>query len=409
MDTYSLYQVNEYIRRVIALNFREPLWVEAEIIQYKLSNGHYYIELAEKDTKSNAIIAQASAVIWVKNFQFIKRKLGDIVFDLLTEGTQVRLKCRVEFNERFGFKLLIEDIDPNFTFGQIELKRQKVIKKLKDEGLFYLNQELDLPPVVQKIAVISSKTAAGLQDFMNQLNDNLYGYKYHVQMYHTAVQGVSVEPEISAAIDQIISIRDRFDAVVIIRGGGSKLDLAAFDNYAIAQGIALSNIPFIIGIGHDIDSTVVDMVSCVSLKTPTAVADYLIERNMRFESEIENYLNQIQRNSTRILNNAEAHVRTYTEKLFMLSQNILNNQKINLNYIEQTIGHSLKNIVSNNQQKLDQFAKTIENLDPDNILKRGYTYTLRDRTLIKSSSETVKDDELDLYFHDGHKKIKVVE
>jgi len=178
LESYSLYQLNEYIRRVVALNFREPLWIEAEIAQIKDSRGNQYIELVEKDDDSDDIIAQISAVIWYRNFTFIKKKLGDIVFDLLEAGTQIRLKCTIDYHERYGLKLVIQDLDPNFTFGLVEIKRQEIINQLDEEGLLELNKTLLIPSVLQRIAVISSKGAAGYQDFINQLVDNSYGYTY---------------------------------------------------------------------------------------------------------------------------------------------------------------------------------------------------------------------------------------
>ena len=293
MESYSLFQLNEYIRRVIALNFREPLWIEAEIAQIKDSRGNQYLELIEKDEEGEGVIAQVSGAIWYRQVQFIKRKLGDIVYDLLEEGTQVRLKCKIDFHERYGLKLVIEDIDPNYTFGKLELKRQEIINKLEEGGLMDLNKGLIVPSVIQKIAVISSATAAGYQDFKNQLLNNGYGYTFKIDLYDGAVQGVNVESNTVNSIKEIIASKTNYDIVAVIRGGGSKLDLSGFDNYKIAEAIALSEIPFVIGIGHDIDSTVTDLVACLSLKTPTAVADYVIDRNMSYEARVEQQMASI--------------------------------------------------------------------------------------------------------------------
>ena len=183
MESFTLYQVNEYIRRVIALNFREPIWIDAEISQCKESRGNYYIDLIDKDEITLQINANAQANLWKSSFRFIKRKIGDVIYELLQEGRSVRLKCKVEFHERYGMKLVVDDIDPNYTFGQIELKRQEIISRLKEEKLFDLNKSIELPIICQNIALITSSKAAGYKDFISQLNANPYGYQFNINIY----------------------------------------------------------------------------------------------------------------------------------------------------------------------------------------------------------------------------------
>lgn len=408
MESYTLFQVNEYIRRVIALNFREPLWVEAEIIQSKASNGNYYIELVEKDANSHAVIAQASAALWAKNYHFIKRKIGDVIGELLAEGTQVRLKCRVDFNERYGFKLVIEDIDPNFTFGQLELKRQQVIKRLQQEGFYHLNQGLSLPIVLQNVAVVSSKSAAGYQDFVNHLEGNSYGYQFKIDLYHTTVQGTQVEKDICNAIKSIIEKPYAYDAVIIIRGGGSKLDLSAFDNYEIAKAIATSDIPFIIGIGHDIDSTITDLVSCLSLKTPTAVADYMIEHNLKFEAKIEFISNMISQRSLTSITNSSLYINSLGERLRLLSSNVIQSQSQRLSHISDLLKNGIISCIRDQTTKLNTYDNKIKTLDPHEVMKRGYSYIIQDHRNIRSRSEILSENDLDIHFYDGKVKAKLL-
>jgi exodeoxyribonuclease VII large subunit len=209
-NAHSLYELNEYIKRVVSLNFNETLWISCEISQANSSRGHYYLELDQKNEDSNEIIAQMSAVIWVKNFLFIKRKLGDVADLILVNGSQVLLKVKLDFNERYGLKLIIEDIDASYTIGQMEIARQKTLERLKKENLIHLNSQNDIPQVIQRIAVISSKTAAGYQDFIQHLTNNSYGYQYKTTLFQTAMQGINTEKELLQSMNQILENKEHF-------------------------------------------------------------------------------------------------------------------------------------------------------------------------------------------------------
>ncbi len=400
MESYTLFQLNEYIKRVIALNFREPLWIEAEIVQVKLSRGNYYLELIEKAENTQEVIAQASAAVWYRNYQFIAKKLGAVLDDLLKDGSAVRLKVRVDFNERYGFKLLIEDIDASYTFGKYELNRQQILLRLEKEGLISLNKELTLPAVIQKIAIISSEKSAGYQDFIQQLTGNSYGYRFEYTLFDVAVQGAKVEAETLSALHQIKSQRTQYDAVVIIRGGGSKLDLAAYDNFPIAQAIALSEIPFIIGIGHDIDSTVVDLVSCVSLKTPTAVADYLIELASDFESSLIERMTIIQRLAQSSLHSYALQLSNVNERLALSTRSIINRQIDHTLIIDEQLIQLAQRRVDKEQTILEKLALQIDQRDPMLILKQGYSYVLKKGKNIKRQSQLSANDKVTIVFYD---------
>jgi len=407
LESYSLFQLNEYIRRVIALNFREPLWIEAEIAQAKDSRGNYYIDLIEKDEDGEGVVAQISAAIWYRNFQFIKKKIGDIVYDLLEEGSQVRLKCRIDFHERYGIKLIIEDIDPNYTFGKLELKRQQIINRLEEEGLMELNKSLLVPTVIQRIAVISSANAAGYQDFKNQLINNGYDYGFKIDLYDGAVQGAKGEQDTKQAIEDICSKKEYYDIVAIIRGGGSKLDLSGYDNYEIAKDIALSEIPFIIGIGHDIDSTVADLVSCLSLKTPTAVADYIIDRNMTFEARIEQSMGQLQRAAHHTLRQHELSLKSLSEKMRIGIQYLLNEELGQLQLLQSHLSSGVKARLTDAFHQLEKMGLSLDVRDPSNIMSQGYSYVTRQGQAIRSVKKLKKNDEVEIHLIDGstHSKI----
>ncbi len=371
MDSYSLFELNEYIRRVIALNFAEPVWIHAEIGQVGISRGQYYISLVEKNEKSDAIVAQSEAVIWYKSVLFLKNKLGGIFDSLVQQGTQVKVKVKIDHHERYGLKLVIEDIDPKYTIGQLELQRQAILDKLEAKNLIDVNEQIPLPSVLQKIAIISSETAAGYKDFIKQIEQNAYWYDYELTLYNTAVQGYRVRAEVTRAL-KTINEEGACDCIVITRGGGSKMDLAAFDDYEIGEAIAASDVPVITAIGHQIDNTVADIVAHTSVKTPTAAADFLIEHNSEFEAKIlllEERINQI----------AISYVQYEKVELDKLEASIHSQVKLNLWELNNAIDNTYKDIKGTALQTLklaesvlSNFEQQLELLDPKYILKRGF-------------------------------------
>ncbi len=408
MESFTLYQVNEYIRRVIALNFREPIWIDAEISQCKESRGNYYIDLIDKDEITLQVNANAQANLWQSSFRFIKRKIGDVIYELLQEGRSVRLKCKVEFHERYGMKLVVDDIDPNYTFGQIELKRQEIINQLKEEKLFDLNRSIELPIICQNIALITSSEAAGYKDFISHLNANPYGYQFNINIYESSVQGLKVESETINAIDNLLrKSQGTYDAVIILRGGGSKLDLSAYDNYNIAARIARAPLPFIIGIGHEIDQSIVDMISKSSLKTPTAVADFLIEQMLHFESSLINQLQVISTLSERILNSSFNRLNILSEQLRSLSERILYREVQTLELTNYRITDYVKKLVSAEQASLDIMMAKINGNDPEIILNKGYTYIMSDGKSVKKASVLKSGQKVQIMFADDKKTAQI--
>ncbi|HHS95908.1 MAG TPA: exodeoxyribonuclease VII large subunit, partial [Phaeodactylibacter sp.] len=285
MKTYSLYEINEFIRRTIALNFPRPIWIEAEIAQANRSRGHLYLQLIQKDEDSEEVLAKSDAVIWASTFVQLKRKLGRGLDGLLQEGIQVKVAARLEFSERYGFKLIIFDLDPIYTIGQVEKQRLENLARLEKKAYTRMNAEIPLPPVLQRIALITAKTAAGYQDFITTLQHNPYGYAFEVQLFPTAMQGKNAAPEIIQQINEIQKLAT-FDAIVITRGGGARLDLMAFDDYHLNVAVAKCKYPVLVGVGHQTDTTILDLIACRSLKTPTALAEFLISYQMDFESAI---------------------------------------------------------------------------------------------------------------------------
>lgn len=400
MESYSLYQLNEYINRVIALNFPEPIWINAEIMQISETRGNVYMELIEQDEDTNQVKAQISAAIWYRSYLFIKNKVGDLLPSLLTSGTHVLLKVKVDYNERYGIKLIVEDIDPSFTIGQLEMERQKIIEKLNKSGVMQMNESLSLPTVIQRIAIISSETAAGYKDFVTQLESNIYGYQFKLTLFDAAMQGRSTEKDVLAAFNKIEEDIEKYDIVIIIRGGGSKLDLAAFDNYNIGHRIATFAKPVLTGIGHEIDNTVADLTSHTSLKTPTAVANFIIDNNLNFENKILQMWSDIQWIAKERVKQAALNLENMSHYLITIPREQLNLAKLNFHQIQEGIFTHSKHKIRNSQTALENAEKLINLLSPATTLKRGFVMVKQDNSFIESKKK-LKKGALEIQFKDG--------
>jgi len=401
--SYSLYELNEYIKRVIALNFEEPIWVNCEIAQIKEVRGNVYLDLIHHNTDTNEVDAQISGAIWYTSYLFIKNKLGTLLPSILAQGVHVMIKVKIEFNERYGMKLLIEDIDPNFTIGQMEMNRQKILTNLATEGLINLNKEKALPCVIKKIAVISSATAAGYIDFAQHLANNSYGYKIISTLYTVSLQGQNTEREVVAAMIKINEKADKYDCILIIRGGGSKLDLSSFDSYNIGAAIAKSKLPVLTGIGHDIDSTVADVVAYMTLKTPTAVADFVIEYNLNFEDKVEETMSRIIQVARMITKN-ESNLLQYAMQLLQrIPVEITSKQLIKIDHVNLNLKQVTKNILSKNKETLRLYDDTLGFLQISNTLKRGYVIASQNEKILTRSNQ-VESGLLTLTFYDNEIK-----
>jgi exodeoxyribonuclease VII large subunit len=404
LESHSLFELNQYIKRVIALNFPEHIWINCEIAQIKEVRGNVYIDLVEQDQTDN-IIAQASAVIWYKSFLFIKNKLGTLTNSLLSEGAHVKIKVQVEFNERYGYKLVIDDIDPTYTLGRLEINRQKIIERLKEDNLFDSNKLVPLPKVIQKIAVISSDQAAGYKDFITQLSENQFGYQIEFHLYSSSMQGQNTEKDVCSAFDNIIESSINYDAVIIMRGGGSKLDLSFFDNYNIGAKIAKCPFPVLTGIGHEIDQSIADMVANKSLKTPTACADFIIERMMNFESELLSLKRQINQQALQSVNIQSTNLKNTVSLLQRRPSEIIQTQMMMQETNLKTIKNSYSKIINNELRRIELLKKAVFIANPSNILKRGFTLVKQNNTYLKNSADLNKNIKTEIIFHDGKVKI----
>lgn len=404
-SSYSLLELSQYIRRVISLNFDEPIWIECEIGQASQSRGHWYVDLIQKEEDS--IVAQCQAAMWANVYFYLKRKSPVPLEDLLKQGMAVKLKVNVDYHERYGLKLIIEDIDSSFTIGQLELQRLAILKKIQEQGLLRKNASTHLPVVVQRLAVVSSGRAAGYKDFVKHLEDNFYGYDIRIDLFEAAMQGQSVENEILAALKEIERHKKDYDAVTIIRGGGGRTDLAVFDNLALAIRIANYPIPVLIGIGHEIDQSVLDVVAHSSLKTPTAVADFIIERNASFEGALDEISVLLRDEVYERLAREERKISMLANALHHGARSRVMMDGHKLDRAMTIMRQSGKHIISKQEERLTFMETLLAAIDPDQVLQRGYTITSIDGKTITKAEKIKSGMTLQTTFIDGTVKSKV--
>ncbi len=401
METHTLFELNEYIRRVLALNFSEPVWIKCEIAQVDLARGHYFMDLIEKGADGDRIIARANAVLWQRTHRSLHRKLGAQLQSLLQEGMEVMLCARVDFNERYGLKLIVEDIDPVYTLGQFELQKRQTLERLQKEELLRSNKQHALPLVWQNLAILSSTNAAGLQDFLHQLSDNPYGYQINVKLYDASLQGNTAASSMIQELKKMERMAHHWDCVIIIRGGGAKLDLAPFNEFELCKQIAQLSVPVITGIGHETDETIADLVAHTALKTPTAVADFILNTNIDFESTIVELEQQLRWITQAQLSQEQLRLQELEEKLALIVQQQFIRQEERIKVLEEQLPILIRNHLKIKSQEVEQLAWLLELLDLDQTLKRGYSLTSRDGQLIRSSAEVKEGESVVTRLHRG--------
>ncbi|MBN1182454.1 MAG: exodeoxyribonuclease VII large subunit [Bacteroidales bacterium] len=433
----SLLELNATIREGILNLFPDSYWIIAEINDYKINrSGHCYLELIEKQKDSDAIVAKTRATIWANTFRMIRPYFETSTGRSLSEGLKIMVNVTVEFHEVYGLSLNILDIEPQYTIGDLARQRAETIAKLEKEGVINMNKGLELTLVPQKIAIISSPNAAGYKDFINQLNRNAYEYKFYTRLFPAIMQGDAAESSIIEALETIYQYEHLFEAVAIIRGGGSKSDLQCFDNYWLAFNVAQFPLPIITGIGHEQDESIIDIVAHTKLKTPTAVAEFFIDRAAEFESRLtenRNQLLQLANNALTtqhyILKNITVYLPNILESTLLRKYHQLNSLSYKFNtlakkylsttkyktnqylsrlilltkkyYLTQTnkVFHygvetkkTLKNYFTHKNHQIEILTQTNTYLDPANILNRGYSLTLLNNKIVKEALDLKKGD-----------------
>lgn len=470
----TLSELNNLIKEELDDAFPNLMWIKAEISELNINRtGHCYLELVEADEDTKEVLARCRATIWSYTFRMLKPYFETTTGQAFSEGIKVLISAKVEFHPVYGLSLNIRDIDPSYTMGDMARKRREILLQLEEDGVVDMNKELDLPLVPQRIAIISSPTAAGLQDFMNQLENNPYHIHFYTKLFPAIMQGKDTAASIIIAMEQVFQYEDFFDVVVIIRGGGAQIDLASFDHYELAYHVAQFPIPVITGIGHDKDETAVDLVAHTKLKTPTAVAEFLItgaatfeqtldemqdrfvdlvedrlqtekeylqnslqqikqgvrqivsEQNNRFEmtnfrlgkaipgfikqknQQLEQHKYRIEKLGTGQVNEQKHLLDRKLDNLKFFAQRQFRIKKSHLSQTQQELKIRLENSLKSQANKLINFEEKIRLVDPQLVLKRGYSLTYKNGELVKSARQLQEGDELTTQLADGKVKSKI--
>ena len=424
----TLYELNHLVKDVLESEMPDEYWVEAELSECRESKGHCYMELIQKDERSATPIAKASAKCWVSKWMLIRPYFERTTGQRLHASMKVLLKVYPQFHEAYGFSWIITDIDPTYTLGDMARKRQEIIRQLKEEGVFDLQKELQLPLFCQNIAVISSETAAGYGDFCNQLTDNPYGFLFHTQLFPAIMQGDGVEQSVINALEEIFDVQssqsDMFDCVVIIRGGGATSDMSGFDTLALAENVANFPIPIITGIGHERDESILDMVSYLRVKTPTAAAAFLIEHLKEVRDSIEDLQNRMIHCAQQKLSALNSNLSAIADVIPRLFSIVKTRQEARLDSlfssllssIQQTILAQKSNLATFEQRipmlivdrrltaeyhRLEMLEEKIKSLDPALLLRRGYSITLFKGKAVRDPLALKKGDEIETRIEKG--------
>ena len=424
--TLTLYELNTLVREVIESEMAREYWVEAELSEARESRGHCYMELVQKEAQGNTPIAKASAKCWRSQWMLIGPHFRRVTGQELHAGMKVRLKVYAQFHEAFGFAWIVTDIDPTYTLGDLARRRQEIVRQLKEEGVFDLQKELQLPLFCLNIAVVSSASAAGYGDFCHQLDDS--GFAFRTRLFPAVMQGEEVEQSIIAALNAIYD--GDFDCVVIIRGGGGTADMSGFDTLALAENVAQFPLPIITGIGHDRDECVLDMVSHTRVKTPTAAAAFLIDHAQMAMDAIDDCEERLTRTAQTILQmqqqrlsllavrlpalftqvrlRHEARLDRAEQRMQSACQLLKEQHTTLLDRLHQQLIHHTERRLTDARHQLDLLEQRAASLDPQLLLRRGYSITLHNGRAVRNASQLKAGDRLETRFAEGSVQSEVV-
>lgn len=424
MSTHmTLFELNSLVSEVLENAMPRQYWVEAELSDVNERRGHLFAELIEKDEDSNTPVARASAKCWASTWYSLKRTFERVTGEQLRTGMKVLLKVYVQFHPAYGFSWIITDIDPTFTLGDLAKKRMEIIAQLKAEGIFDMQRQLSLPMFCQHIAVISSATAAGYGDFCNHLHNNPYGFFFKTTLFHAVMQGEQIESSVIDALNRIFDAHEEYDCVVIIRGGGATSDMSGFDTLDLAENVANFPLPIITGIGHDRDECILDMISFHRVKTPTAAADFLLSHLDNTSRTIDNLADRMVRSVARYLETERVRMKGISSKIPILFSMVKANETNRIELLSKRIENALRQKTEQENHRMQMLQHTIEvavrlaiekerhrlsllaqkglSLDPEIILKRGYSITLSGGKVVTDASKIMKGEILETKLANG--------
>ena len=401
-QSLSLLELNEQLKDCIQSRFFSAVWIRAEISElHENSSGHAYLELIEKEANADFILAKSRANCWASTYRMLKPYFESTTGENLKPGIKVLIACTVEYHELYGLSLTIKDIEPAYTVGDMAQKRLKTIRRLQEDGVFDMNKQLSLSKTPQRIAIISSETAAGYGDFMHQLLFNEHAFIFYIKLFPAIMQGEQSVASIISVLDAIYKVHNCFDAVLIIRGGGASAELSSFDSYDLAFNCTQFPLPIITGIGHLRDESVLDLVAHTSAKTPTAVADFLLDCMDEAEREIDYLQRNIVQLTQQLIAYESARLQKASTKLPNLVKSHTASKKEALSLFELSLHTSLRQFFASRNHQLSLMENETRLSSPERLLKKGYSLTFKNGKLVKSSAQLKKGDAISSRFFDG--------
>lgn len=421
----SLVEFNRRIGGLLHDASVQRCWVVAETSDVRQSGGHCYLELVQKDAQTGQTLARMRGIVWASVYARLRCEFERATGQPFASGMNVMVEVSANFHEQYGLSVVITGINPTYTLGDMARQRLEILNRLRREGIIDMNKQLPWVDVAQRVAVISAAGAAGYGDFMNQLHNNPSGIKFYTCLFPAVMQGQSTVTSVIAALERINDYADLFDCVVIIRGGGSTSDLNSFDNYDLAANVAQFPLPVICGIGHDRDNTVVDSVASVRVKTPTAAAEWLLDRAQSALDHVNALTDMVVDSATQMLSGARQQLAYFTSGIPLMADNIVVRHRARLQQIaaaipvvaarridgagkdlafaSQRLAMAARQCVANERQRVTGLEKQVELLSPDRVLRRGYSLTLRDGHVVTSVSSLRAGDSLVTRFADGER------
>ena len=400
-EHYTLRQLNLLVREAIEETLPDEYWVEAELSECRENSGHCYMELIEKDEHSNTPVARASAKCWRQTWQMVKPYFERTTGQPLRAGMKVLVKVYAQFHEAYGFSWIISDIDPTYTLGDMARKRQEIIRQLKEEGIFDLQRELRIPTFAKRIAVISAQNAAGYGDFCRQLEDNDYSFRFEVTLFPAVMQGEQVEQSVINALNSIYERIHDYDVVCILRGGGATADLSGFDTLALAENVAQFPLPIITGIGHDRDESILDMVANTKVKTPTAAAALLIDNLLRILERLNDASQRISNAVNQRISSQKIKIASMTSLIPTLTLRMVGDQRHRIDTIGNRLPIAIERRLTTQKHLLESLSIKLQGFDPQLLLSRGYSITLKDGRAVRDPKQLKPGDEIETRLEKG--------
>ena len=422
-NAITLREFNNRIKRLLNDPAVCNCWICADLSDVNVRGGHCYLELLEKDERTGATVAKMRGIIWANRFAYLRQKFVQVTGQDLRSGLKVMVEVSVNYHEQYGISLIITDIDPSYTLGDMERLRREILTRLKAEGIIDMNKQLEFPVVPQRIAIVSAAGAAGYGDFMNQLHHNAYGLQFYTCLFPAVMQGKETVASVTAALDRINSHIDLFDCVVIIRGGGSTSDLNSFDDYNLAANVAQFPLPVVVGIGHERDVTILDYVACRRVKTPTAAAELLIGCGVEALARIDELRETIVSIAREYITQAQLQMQYLTSTIPLVAGNIVERNRTRLQHIMQIVPLTAQSRIAQGNERLLFFLKQMQQasaqtimrekmrltaiyekvqiLSPQNTLRRGYSLTTVNGHAVTDASQLAAGDTITTHLANG--------